>query len=211
MHFLVTAGPTREALDPVRYLSNRSSGRMGFAIAAAAAAAGHSVTLIAGPVSLATPEGVERVDAISAQDMYEAVKAHLPRAQAAVFAAAVADYRPAAPAAQKIKKNSGTVTLTLERTADILGSVRSTFHWHGVLTGFAAETEHLLENARAKLVRKGCDLLVANDVSQPGTGFDSEDNAVTLLYADGRELTLPRMSKTAVAEHIVAACVQLAG
>lgn len=210
MHFLITAGPTREALDPVRFLSNRSSGRMGFAIAAAAVAAGHTVTLIAGPVALSTPPGVERVDVVSAQEMYAAVQAHLPRAQAAVFSAAVADYRPAEVAAQKIKKSADCITLELERTPDILGSVRRVFAWRGVLAGFAAETEHVLEHARAKLERKGCDLMVANDVSQPGIGFDSEENAVTLLFAGGGTESLPRMSKTAVAERIVAAVEGLA-
>lgn len=210
MHFLITAGPTREALDPVRFLSNRSSGRMGFAIAAAAVAAGHTVTLIAGPVALGTPPGVERVDVVSAQEMYAAVQAHLPRAQAAVFSAAVADYRPAQVAGQKIKKSAERLTLELERTPDILGAVRRVFGWEGVLSGFAAETEHVLEHARAKLERKGCDLMVANDVSQPGIGFDSEENAVTLLFAGGGTESLPRMSKTAVAERIVAAVEGLA-
>ncbi len=203
MHFLITAGPTREALDPVRYLSNRSSGRMGFALATAAAQAGHRVTLIAGPVSLATPAGVERVDVVSAQEMYDAVRDRLPAAEAAIFSAAVADYRPAQPASQKIKKTADTLTLTLERTPDILGSVRSVFDWRGVLVGFAAETENLLTNARAKLERKGCDLIVANDVSRPGIGFDAAENEVTLLWRGGEE-TLPRMSKEALAAIIVA-------
>jgi phosphopantothenoylcysteine decarboxylase/phosphopantothenate--cysteine ligase len=210
MHFLITAGPTREALDPVRFLSNRSSGRMGFAIAAAAAAAGHTVTLIAGPVGLSAPPGVERVDVVSAQEMYEAVRAHLPRAQAAVFSAAVADYRPAQVAAQKIKKSADRLTLELERTPDILGSVRGVFGWQGVLVGFAAETERVLEHARGKLERKGCNLMVANDVSQPGIGFDAEENAVTLLFAGGGTEALPRMSKAAVAGRIVAAVEGLA-
>ena len=183
---------------------------MGFAIAAAAVAAGHTVTLIAGPVALSTPPGVERVDVVSAQEMYDAVQAHLPRAQAAVFSAAVADYRPAQVAGQKIKKSADRLTLELERTPDILGAVRRIFSWQGVLTGFAAETEHVLEHARGKLERKGCDLMVANDVSQPGIGFDSEENAVTLLFAGGGMEALPRLSKTAVAERIVAAVEDLA-
>ena len=203
MHFLITAGPTREALDPVRYLSNRSSGRMGFALASAAVAAGHEVTLVAGPVALATPPGVERVDVVSAQEMYAAVERHLLRAETAIFAAAVADYRPVQVAEQKIKKSADTLTLTLERTTDILGSVRSVWGWRGVLVGFAAETENVLANARAKLERKGCDLMVANDVSQPGIGFDAPENEVTLLTAGGEE-TLPRMSKEALARVIIA-------
>jgi len=205
MHFLITAGPTREALDPVRYLSNRSSGRMGFALAAAAAGAGHSVTLIAGPVCLPSPAGVTRVDVISAQEMYEAVRVALPAAEAAVFSAAVADYRPAEVAVQKIKKTAGDLTLRLERTPDILGSVRSVFHWQGFLAGFAAETENLAGHADGKLRSKQCDLIVANDVSQPGIGFDASENEVTLFFRDGRVESLPRMSKDAVAQRIVAA------
>ena len=151
-----------------------------------------------------TPAGVRRVDVVSAQEMYEAVRTHLPGAQAAIFSAAVADYRSAHPAVQKIKKSADTLTLTLERTPDILGSVRSVFGWRGVLTGFAAETENLLAHARAKQERKGCDLMVANDVSQPGTGFDAVENEVTLLARDGTAETLPRMSKTALAGLIIA-------
>lgn len=203
MHFLITAGPTREALDPVRYLSNRSSGRMGFALAAAAQQAGHRVTLIAGPVSLETPRGVERVDVVSAQEMYEAVREHIADAEVAVFSAAVADYRPARAAEHKIKKSAETLTLTLERTPDILGSVRSVFDWRGFLTGFAAETENLLTNARDKLERKGCDLVVANDVSRPGVGFDASENQVTLLWRGGAEESLAQMSKDRLAGQIV--------
>jgi len=210
MHFLITAGPTREALDPVRYLSNRSSGRMGFALAAAAAAAGHAVALIAGPVSLATPEGVHRVDVTSAQDMFDAVKATLPTADAAIFSAAVADHRPATPSAQKIKKTDAALTITLERTPDILGSMRSVFGWRGYLVGFAAETEDLLPHAREKLESKGCDLIVANDVSQPGIGFDSADNAVTLVFRDGGILELPRMAKAELAALLIARIVAAA-
>jgi phosphopantothenoylcysteine decarboxylase/phosphopantothenate--cysteine ligase len=203
VHFLITAGPTREALDPVRFLSNRSSGRMGFALASAAAAAGHTVTLVAGPVSLGTPHGVTRVDITSAQQMYEAVKSALPGADAAVFSAAVADYRPVQTAPQKIKKSADQMTLALERTLDILGSVRSVFGWRGFLVGFAAETENLVPNAREKLARKGCDLLVANDVSKEGIGFDSRENEVTLVYRDGRIRHLPQMTKDELAGLII--------
>jgi len=203
MHYLITAGPTREALDPVRYLSNRSSGRMGFALANAAAAAGHEVTLIAGPVALETPRGVARVDVISAQEMFEAVKAALPAADAAIFSAAVADYRPVQPSAAKIKKSAATLTLMLERTPDILGSVRSVFGWHGFLVGFAAETKDLLRNGKEKLERKGCDLLVANDVSQPGIGFDSPENEVTMIFRDGSARPIPRMAKEELARLLI--------
>jgi phosphopantothenoylcysteine synthetase/decarboxylase len=207
VHFLITAGPTREALDPVRYLSNRSSGRMGFALASAAVAAGHTATLVTGPVTLATPVGVERVDVTSAQEMFEAVKTLLPAAQAAIFSAAVADYRPANPAKEKIKKSEGQMTLTLERTPDILGSVRSAFGWKGFLAGFAAETENLVAYARGKLERKGCDLIVANDVSRPGIGFDSEENEVTFVFRDGSVRPIPRMTKEALAKLIIAEVV----
>lgn len=202
MHYLITAGPTREALDPVRYLSNRSSGRTGFAIAEAAAAAGNTVTLIAGPVALETPTDVHRIDVTSAQEMFDAVKAALPMAHVAVFSAAVADYRPAQVAPQKIKKTAAALTLTLERTPDILGSVRNEFGWLGYLVGFAAETEDLVRNAREKLERKGCDLMVANDVSQTGIGFDAGENEVTLLFRGGEVLALPRQSKRALAAQL---------
>lgn len=176
---------------------------MGFALASAAVAAGHGVTLITGPVALATPAGVNRRDVISAQEMFEAVKETLPQAQAAIFAAAVADYRPVAAASRKIKKSAGRMTLELERTPDILGSVRRELGWTGLLVGFAAETEDLLDHARGKLERKGCDLLVANDVSRPGTGFDSLENEAEILYRGGRQEHCPRMSKEALAGIII--------
>jgi len=203
MHYLITAGPTREALDPVRYLSNRSSGRMGFALAGAAARAGHRVTLIAGPVELPSPAAVQRIDVVSAQDMYEAVAREIGLADVAVFAAAVADYRPAAVSAQKIKKEQSRLTLELERTPDILGAVRPVFRWNGLLAGFAAETENLEDYAREKLERKGCDLIIANDVSLPGIGFDATDNEVSIICRDGRTLRLPLMSKVELAGRII--------
>ncbi len=208
MHFLITAGPTRESLDPVRYLSNRSSGKMGFAVAAAAQQAGHGVTLIAGPTALTPPQGVSLVKVTTAQEMHDAVMAALPSAQVAVFAAAVADYRPVQAALQKIKKGAETLTLTLERTPDILGSVRAA-GFKGVLVGFAAETENLLEHAQEKLQRKGCDLMVANDVSGSGTGFDTDDNEITLVFASGEIRPLPRAAKSRLAEILVGVCGQL--
>lgn len=202
MHFLVTAGPTREPLDPVRYLSNRSSGKMGYAIAGAARRAGHAVTLVSGPVSLPAPEGVQVVSVTTGQEMLMAVQENLPGVDVAIFAAAVADYRPAVIAPEKIKKSPGNWTLELEPVTDILGSVREG-GFQGYLVGFAAETSHLLENARGKLQRKGCNLVVANDVSQPGTGFDAPENEITLLFADGRVNSLPRAPKTELAEILV--------
>ncbi|MGB3120733.1 MAG: phosphopantothenoylcysteine decarboxylase [Verrucomicrobiales bacterium] len=203
MRILITAGPTREALDPVRYLSNRSSGRMGYALADAAVAGGHEVVLVSGPVSLPPVAGAEVVSVESARAMYEAVRDRLPGCAIAIFCAAVADYRPRNPADQKIKKIDGIMTLELERTEDILGSARSVFGFRGFLVGFAAETNEVRIHAREKLRRKGCDLLVSNDVSRPGTGFEALENEVCLHYADGREESLPRAVKTILAEEIL--------
>jgi phosphopantothenoylcysteine decarboxylase/phosphopantothenate--cysteine ligase len=210
---LITAGPTREPIDPVRYLGNRSSGRMGFALAEAFAAAGNTVTLVSGPVNLDTPEGVERVDVETAAQMYEAVSVSLPAVEVAIFAAAVADFRPRQIADTKIKKGSEAesqlLTLKLERTVDILGSVRDPLGFEGTLVGFAAETENLEGNARAKLQRKDCDLVVANDVSRHDIGFDSNDNEVLLVFRDGRIETLPLQSKRDLAEELVEMIVGL--
>lgn len=206
MHILITAGPTREALDPVRYLSNRSSGRMGYALAEAAHEAGHEVTLVSGPVALAAPGGV-RVHAVeSAQQMWEAVRG-LCRENAAptiaIHAAAVADYRPRTVQPQKIKKHDESLNLELERTPDVLGSMRAVFGFEGFLVGFAAETEHLVEHALAKLQRKGCDLVVANDVSRKDTGFDSTENEVILCFPSGNTELLPKQSKRSLAREII--------
>lgn len=208
MHFLITAGPTREALDPVRYLSNRSSGKMGYAIARAARAAGHEVTLVSGPVSLPAPEGVTVVTVTSAQEMFDAVMTVLPAARVAIFAAAVADYRPVKVEDQKIKKQGETFTLTLERTPDILGSARPSGYC-GILVGFAAETENLLVNAADKMRRKGCDLLAANEVGGTATGFDTDNNEITLLFPDGEVRPLPAQPKARLAEILVGVCAEL--
>ncbi|MGB6222166.1 phosphopantothenoylcysteine decarboxylase [Haloferula sp.] len=182
MNVLITAGPTREPLDPVRYLTNRSSGKMGYALASAFAEAGHQVLLISGPTKLDIPDGVDLIPVESAAEMFSAVEHHIGRMDTAVFAAAVADYRPASISEQKIKKHGDTLTLELVRNPDILGSARGKFSFTGVLVGFAAETENLETNAREKLHRKGCDLVIANDVSQPGIGFDSDRNQILLVY-----------------------------
>jgi phosphopantothenoylcysteine synthetase/decarboxylase len=182
---------------------------MGFAIAAAAAAAGHRVTLIAGPVCLPTPGGVDRIDVTTAAEMMLAVQAALPSADSAVFCAAVADYRPAEPSPRKIKKSGAPLTITLVPTSDILGSVRHPWNWQGILAGFAAETDDLLANARHKLSAKGCDLIVANDVSLPDSGFESDHNTATLLFRDGSAESLPRQSKSALAAAIVSALERL--
>lgn len=203
VHCLITAGPTREALDPVRFLSNRSSGKMGFALAAAAAARRWQVTLVAGPVSLPTPAGVRRIDVVSAQDMLDAVSSILPETHLAIMAAAVADYRPVHIAPHKLKKRADRMVLELERTPDILGSLRHPLGYRGLVVGFAAETENIEAYALDKLRRKGCDLLVANDVSQPGLGFEGDDNAAWMFFADGRCVELPRQTKTSLAQEIV--------
>ncbi len=209
MKVLVTAGPTREPLDPVRYLTNRSSGKMGYAMADSFARAGHQVLLVSGPTVLEVPDGVDFLPVETAEEMFAAVQRHIGRMEAAVFSAAVADYRPAAVSGHKIKKSGETLTLELVRTPDILGSVRGEFGFTGTLVGFAAETENLLENARDKLARKGCDLVIANDVSKPGIGFDSDRNEVLLVFPDRVE-PLPEDDKHHLAPRIVREIERLA-
>lgn len=208
VNVLVTAGPTREPLDPVRFLSNRSSGRMGYELAAAFAGEGHRVLLISGPTTLDVPDGIDFLPVESAADMFAAVSQHLGRMDVAVFAAAVADYTPASVAPQKIKKTGKTLTLELVKTTDILGSARQPLGFTGTLVGFAAETEQLETHARAKLTRKGCDLVIANDVSKPGIGFDSNDNEVLLVDPEGSE-ALPRASKHDLAHTLVRSILEI--
>ncbi len=185
---LVSAGPTYEDIDPVRFIGNRSSGKMGFAIAAAAAARGASVVLVAGPVSLATPEGVERVDVRSAAQMREAVLDALP-ADVYISAAAVADYTPAATAGQKIKKGAGAMTIELVPTADILAEVAAHAQRPRLVVGFAAETSDIERHARGKLEAKRLDMIAANRVGVEGSGFESDDNALRVFWPGGaREL-----------------------
>ncbi len=200
-HILVTAGPTHEPLDPVRYLANRSSGRQGYAIAAAVAALGARVTLVSGPVGLPTPEGVETVRVETAQQMLAAARAALP-ADAAVMVAAVADWRPAAASEGKLKKTAGQgSSLTLVENPDILKVLSAPGPDRPrLMIGFAAETEDLARHAAAKLASKGCDWIVANDVSQPGV-MGGEQNTVTLFSADGVE-PWPTLSKDAVAQRL---------
>jgi len=202
---LVTAGGTRESLDPVRFLGNRSSGKMGFALAAAARDRGALVTLISAPTSLSTPAGVTLVAVETAQQMREAVLERLPACDALIMAAAVADYRPAHVHAHKIKKTAGGLTLELERTPDILMDVAAQREAGGrprVVVGFAAETEDLLANAREKLQRKRLDLIVANDVTASDSGFGTDTNRVILLDAGGQE-ALPLLTKEEVADQIL--------
>lgn len=199
-HAVVTAGPTREAVDPVRVLTNRSSGRMGFAIADALARAGAQVTLVAGPVALPTPSGVQRVDVESAADMANAASQHAAGADIFIGCAAVADYRPADARAQKIKKHDAEMALALERTEDILQRVR-TEQPALFMAGFAAETENLADNARDKLKRKGLQMVAGNLVGD-GRAFDRDDNALTLFTDQGTE-ELGSGSKTELASALV--------
>lgn len=191
LRLLITAGPTREALDPVRYLSNHSSGKMGYALAAAAAALGAEVELVSGPVALATPSGVARSDVVSAAEMHAATLARAPRADIFIACAAVADYRPAAAAGQKIKKHADALRLDLVKNPDILAEVSALATGRPFCVGFAAETEKLAEHARDKLARKGLDLVCANDVSAPGLGFGSEDNALRVFWTGGEQALGP--------------------
>jgi phosphopantothenoylcysteine synthetase/decarboxylase len=202
MKILITAGPTREPIDPVRYLTNRSSGKMGYEIAHAAVHAGHRVLLVSGPTSLDVPDGVDFIPVESAEEMYQAVENYLPKMDAAFFAAAVADYTPAEPVGQKIKKTGDTLTLDLVRTKDILGSARSPMGFTGFLVGFAAETENLEANARLKLEKKDCDLIVANDVSRADIGFDSHENEALLVFPDRTE-PFAKAPKHDLAMHLV--------
>jgi phosphopantothenoylcysteine decarboxylase/phosphopantothenate--cysteine ligase len=205
---LITAGPTCEDLDPVRYLTNRSSGKMGYAVAEAAARRGAKTILISGPTALETPNGVQRIDVRTAVEMLRAVNGNFERATIAIFAAAVADYRPAKSFDQKIKREKESLTITLEPNADILATVAKN-KGNRLVVGFAAETERVAENARKKLTAKNADIIVANDVTAEGAGFDVDTNVVTLFSRDGRDLALPRMSKTEVAQRILDEVVRL--
>ncbi len=197
---LVTAGPTREEIDPVRFLSNYSSGKMGYAIAVAAHKRGARVILVSGPVNLPEPQGVETIQVSSAEEMHRAVMAEAGHANLIIKAAAVADFRPSVRGEQKVKKGSSeTMMFELQRNPDILAELGAN-KGDRVLIGFAAETEELLQNAREKLTKKNLDMIVANDVTQEGAGFDGDMNIVRFLSADGRVEELPQMSKNAVAE-----------
>ncbi len=198
---VVTAGPSREALDPVRFISNRSSGKMGYALARAAARRGAQVTLVSGPTALPAPEGVRTVQVVTAEEMRAAVLAEFDAATAVFMAAAVADYRPRSASGSKIKRGDDSVRLEFVPNPDIVAELGARKR-HQIVVGFAAETESLLENARKKLHRKNLDLLVANDVTQEGSGFDVDTNAVTLLDRDGTVTPLPVMSKDDAAGRI---------
>ena len=211
-HVLVTAGPTREPIDPVRYVGNRSSGRMGFAFAAAARRLGAEVTIVTGPSSLPTPFGVVRVDVETAEQMLHAVSEALPLADVLVMAAAVVDFRPADVAGTKIKKEGGGISaVPLERTADILEKTRDLRKPGAVTVGFALETSDMIENARRKLDQKALDIVVANDATEPGAAFEVETNRVTILERSGTSEELPLLSKDEVAERVLKRVMDLLG
>ena len=225
MKIVVTAGPTREHLDPVRFLSNPSSGKMGFAIAAEAARCGHEVVLVAGPVALKTPKGVRRVDVVSAREMLAAVRDALSCAAVLISTAAVADWRPARCAAKKLKKGEMSGVLKLVRNPDILKTVAginrgqtksrcgkiaaakglAALPTHPAirLVGFAAETNDVLKEAARKCREKGLEFIVANDVTQKGCGFGTDTNRVTFVFPDGRMKKFPLMTKRMVAKRIL--------
>ena len=202
----ITAGPTREAIDPVRYISNHSSGKMGYALAAAAADAGAIVTLISGPTTLNCPERVSRVDVISAQDMLDASTATLGKCELFIACAAVADYRPAKAADQKIKKDNDSMHIDLVRNPDIVSTVANHSE-RPVTVGFAAETQDLMRYARGKLERKNLDLIIANDVSNSAIGFNANDNAVTAIWKDG-QCDIPQMGKNQLAAQLITLIAQ---
>lgn len=204
VHLLVTAGPTQEALDPVRFLTNHSTGSMGYAIARAAAMRGAQVTLVSGPTSLKAPAGVDFVPVVSAQEMFEAVTGRANQQDVIIKAAAVADYRPAHVADNKIKKGAGDedLGLPLERTKDILAWLGQHKKEGQFLCGFSMETENLIENSRKKLVKKNLDMVAANSLTVPGAGFGAGTNVLTLITAQG-ELALPLMSKNDAANRLL--------
>lgn len=204
MKIMISAGPTREAIDPVRFITNHSSGKMGYALADAAVAAGYDVILVSGPVNLTPPEGLaEFVPVISAADMASAVKSRFPDVDAFISCAAVADYRPIEIAAQKIHKQDGDMILRLERTEDILLSLGKMKQADQLLIGFAAETEDLRARALGKMERKNLDWIAANTVGVPGRGFQADTNAVTLYARSGEVYDFPLTDKRALAEQML--------
>jgi phosphopantothenoylcysteine decarboxylase/phosphopantothenate--cysteine ligase len=202
LHVVITAGPTREAIDPVRYISNHSSGKMGYALAAAAAAAGAQVTLISGPVNITPPNGVTCLNVISAREMHEASMLHSKQADIFIASAAVADYRPLSTSEQKMKKQGDSgLSLTLTQNPDIVASVAQQQN-KPFTVGFAAETENVVEYAQDKLRRKNLDMIIANNVADSRIGFNSDENAVTVISAD-KQVSLAQTSKTNLAQQLI--------
>jgi phosphopantothenoylcysteine decarboxylase/phosphopantothenate--cysteine ligase len=202
VRFLITAGPTREPIDPVRYISNRSSGKMGYAIAEAALAAGHEVTLISGPVNLDPPPDAQFVSILTSDEMYGVVHRHARECDVLVMCAAVADYKPREVSATKIKKRNEHIALDLIPTRDILASL-SHQDRQFLLVGFAAETNDVEENATQKLRAKNCDIIVANDVSSEDSGMESDENEVTIFFRNGEKEKISRASKKNIAREVV--------
>lgn len=204
LHVVITAGPTCEALDPVRYLTNHSSGKMGFALADAAVLAGAKVTLVSGPVHLEAPQGVNKIEVISAKDMYLAAQQACQNANIFIAAAAVADYTFETISKQKIKKSDDHITLPLSRTVDILKSISADINNKALYTvGFAAETDNLIAYAQKKLTEKNLDMIIANDVNRSDIGFNSDHNQVSILLADGTIKNLPKATKSTIAKQII--------
>lgn len=204
MKILISAGPTREAIDPVRFITNHSSGKMGYALAQAAVKRGWQVVLVSGPVDLPRPEGLaEIVQVVSAAEMADAVKSRFPAMDGAILCAAVADYRPVTVSNKKIKKSDDDLILHLERTEDILKTLGTMKNAKQILIGFAAETDDLEANALAKLKKKNLDWIAANKVGVPGRGFQADTNAITLYNAAGEKIELPLTDKASLAEEML--------
>jgi phosphopantothenoylcysteine synthetase/decarboxylase len=211
MRFLITAGPTREPLDPVRYLSNRSSGKMGYALAAAALDAGHEAVLISGPVCIAAPSGAELHRVTTADEMGDAVQTLINRGcDVFIMCAAVADFKPTEVRERKMKRGEGPAHIELTPTRDILASTDLPCDRRIVVAGFAAESEALEENARRKVREKRCDFICANDITRMNTGFDADENELTLYFRDGSKRALERDSKLNLARIIVKICIDIA-
>ena len=202
MKFVVTAGPTREAIDPVRFISNRSSGKMGYAIAEAALAAGHQVTLISGPANLVPPRGAHFVSITTSDELHHETHRAVHNCDVLVMCAAVSDYKPAAIAPRKMKKRNAAFALELVPTRDILASLSKEGRSYFVV-GFAAETHDLEKNARQKLRKKNCDMIVANDVSKADSGMESDENAVSIFFRNGESRKISRASKKIIARELV--------
>jgi phosphopantothenoylcysteine decarboxylase/phosphopantothenate--cysteine ligase len=202
VRFLITAGPTREPIDPVRYLSNRSSGKMGYAIAEAALDAGHDVVLISGPVAIDSPRGAKLISVSTSDEMFDAVHQHAVDPDIVVMCAAVADYKPVKVSPNKIKKGEQNFFLELLPTRDILASLAKTDRQF-LLVGFAAETQNVEEYAQKKLWHKNCDIIVANDVSKLLSGMESDENEVTVLFRNGQKKKIVHASKKKIARELV--------
>jgi phosphopantothenoylcysteine decarboxylase / phosphopantothenate---cysteine ligase len=202
VRFVITAGPTREPIDPVRFLSNRSSGKMGYALAEAAIEAGHEVTLVSGPVSLRPPDNVQLIPIQTSDEMYDAVQRATENCDALVMCAAVADFKPASYSSQKLKKKAAALSIELVPTRDILASIGNQDHSFMVI-GFAAETENVAANAKKKLREKNCDVIVANDVSSSDYGMESAENEVTIFFRNGETKQVRRAPKKNIARELV--------